>query len=156
MKKLFCVMGMVAVLSISAQAQTKEETEFFQSIFGMEKKAVVADFLSLEGQASDIFWPLYDEYESERKLHGVKRISLLNRYALQYESLSDAQTDQLMKDMMSLGKEYDKLIQKYFKSIRKSSGAKTAAQFYQLEVYFQSVIRLAILEQIPFIGEFDE
>lgn len=155
---MFFLMGMVAVFTISVQvqAQTKEEIEFFQAIFGMEKKEVVAAFISLEGQAETDFWTLYDEYESARKLHGQKRISLLNRYALQYESLDDAKTDQLMVDMISLGKDYDKLIQKYYKSIHKTVGSKAAAQFYQLEVYFQSVIRLEILEQIPFIGEFDE
>ena len=156
MKKLLFMMGMVAVLAISAQAQTKEEVEFYQAIFGMEKKAVVAEWITLEGEAANSFWTLYDEYESARKLHGQKRLALLNRYALQYESLDDAKTDQLMKDMISLGKDYDKLIQKYYKSIRKTVGAKPAAQFYQLEVYFQSVIRLEILEQIPFIGEFDD
>ncbi len=152
------MLGMVAActISVQVQAQTKEEVEFFQAIFGMEKKEVVAAFISLEGQAETDFWTLYDEYESARKLHGQKRISLLNRYALQYESLDDAMTDQLMTDMISLGKEYDKLISKYYKSIRKTAGSKAAAQFYQLEVYFQSVIRLEILDQIPFIGEFDE
>lgn len=155
MKKLYFLMSMIAVLAVSVQAQTREEIEFFQSAFGMEKKAVVSEWITLEGEAANSFWNLYDEYESSRKLHGQKRIALLNRYALQFESLDDAETDQLMKDMLSLGKDYDKLIQKYYKSIRKAVGAKSAAQFLQLEVYFQSVIRLDILDQIPFIGEFD-
>jgi hypothetical protein len=33
---------------------------------------------------------------------------------------------------------------------------KAAAQFYQLEIYFQSAVRLSIMEQIPFIGEFEQ
>ena len=156
MKKIYFLISMIAVLAMSVQAQTKEEVELYQAIFGMEKKAVVEEWITLEGTAAAGFWTLYDEYESARKMHGQKRLALLNRYALQYESLDDVQTDQLMKDMMSLGKDYDNLIQKYYKSIRKTVGSKTAAQFYQLEVYFQSVIRLEVLEQIPFIGEFDE
>ncbi len=156
MKKVYFLISMIAVFVMSAQAQTKEEIELYQAIFGMEKKDVVAEWVSLEGTAAAGFWTLYDEYESARKLHGQKRISLLTRYAIQYESLDDENTDQLMKDMMALGKDYDKLIQKYYKTIRKTVGSKTAAQFYQLEVYFQSVIRLEVLEQIPFIGEFDD
>jgi len=156
MKKYYFLVSMLVVFALSAQAQTKEEIELYQAIFGMEKKEVVAEWISLEGMAAAGFWTLYDEYESARKLHGQKRLALLNRYAIQYESLDDTQTDQLMKDMMSLGKDYDKLIQKYYKTIRKTAGAKSAGQFYQLEVYFQSVIRLEVLEQIPFIGEFDD
>ena len=156
MNRLFFMMGLVLVLSLSVQAQTKEEVELFQAVFGMEKKEIVAEFVALEGQAAAGFWTLYDQYETERKLHGKKRISLLNRYALQYETLDDPQTDQILKDMRALGKEYDNLIHKYYKQIRKTVGAKTAAQFYQLEVYFQSAIRLEIFDQIPLIGEFDK
>jgi len=156
MKIVYFLISMIAVFAMSAQAQTKEEIELYQAIFGMEKKAVVEEWITFEGTAAAGFWTLYDEYESARKMHGQKRLALLNRYALQYESLDDAQTDQLMKDMMSLGKDYDNLIKKYYKSIRKTVGSKSAAQFYQLEVYFQSVIRLEVLEQIPFIGEFDD
>ncbi|MCK4795492.1 MAG: hypothetical protein KAV87_67805 [Desulfobacteraceae bacterium] len=157
MKKFYFLISMISLMAMSAFSQTnKEEIEFYQSIFGMEKKAVVAEFITLKGEAATTFWDLYDKYETERKLHGQKRIALLNRYAMQYESLDDEKTEVLMKDMISIGNEYNKLISKYYKSIKKASGIKTAAQFYQLEAYFQSVIRLEILEQIPFIGEFDE
>ena len=60
-----------------------------------------------------------------------------------------------MKEMIALGTEYNKLIAKYYKSIKKECDIKSAGQFYQLEIYFQSAIRLTIMEQIPFIGELD-
>jgi hypothetical protein len=38
-------------VSLISYAQiNKEEIEYFQSIFGMEKKALVADFIKLEGE----------------------------------------------------------------------------------------------------------
>ena len=77
------------------------------------------------------------------------------KYAEEYETLNDETTEQLIKEMITLGNEYNKLIQKYYKSIKKASGIKSAAQFYQLEVYFQSAVRLSIMEMIPFIGEFE-
>lgn len=58
-----------------------------------------------------------------------------------------------MKEKIALGKEYNKLITKYYKSINKACGVKAEAQFYQLETYFQSTIRLTIMEEILFIGE---
>ena len=53
-------------------------------------------------------------------------------------------------------KEYDKIIQKYYKSIKKSCGIKPAAQFFQIEAYFQSAIRKTIFENIPLIGELEK
>ena len=67
---------MIAVLAITIQAQTNEEVEMYQAIFGMAKKAVVSEFISLEGQAAACFWTLNDQWESDRKMIGQKRISL--------------------------------------------------------------------------------
>ena len=148
------IIAFASMLMINAQS-AKEEIELYQSIIGMEKKAAVAEVISLSGESATAFWGLYDAYETERKLHGQKRIELLVKYAEEYMTLDDASTEEIINEMMALGKEYDKLIQKYYKSIKKTSGVKTAAQFYQLEIYFQSAIRFFIMDEIPFIGEFD-
>ena len=143
-----------AIVTVFAQSN-KEEVELYQSIFGMEKKAAVAEFITLDGDAEKAFWGLYDQYEAARKLHGQKRLVLLEKYVNNYMKLNDESTKPLMKEMISLGDDYNKLIKKYHKSIAKACGAKAAGQFYQLETYFQSAIRMTLMEEIPFIGELD-
>ena len=138
------------------QAQSNaEEIDFLQSIIGGEKKEVVADFIQLEGASSDAFWGLYDAYEVERKALGKNRISLLERYASEYEGISDVETDNLVMEAQKLAKGNEKLINSYYKKIKKASGSKAAAQFYQIENYFQALTRTTILENIPLIGELD-
>ena len=126
----------------------------FQSIFGMQKKAVVSEFLGIEND--DQFWSLYDQYETERKELGKKRIDLLVDYTQQYNSLNETKYDELIEQTISLRKSTDKLLDSYYKKIRKTSGSKLAAQFFQLESFFSSQIRASILEEIPYIGEFDQ
>ncbi len=154
MKKINLLLSILlfTVVSVSAQSQ-KEEVELFQSIFGMEKKAAVADFIIVEGETATNFWALYDEYETIRKENGQKRLDLLEKYSNEYSSLEDEKTRKITKEMISIGSKYDKLIQKYYKKVDKKCGAKYAAQFYQIEMYFQSVIRLTIMDEMPFIGE---
>lgn len=157
MKKINLMVSILVLTVVSVFAQSnKEEVELYQSVFGMEKKAVVSEFIKLEGESATTFWKLYDEYETVRKAHGQKRLNLLEKYVTEYESLDDAKTNEINSEMISLGNEYNKLIVKYYKSINKACGAKAGGQFYQLEVYFQSVIRLTLMEQIPFLGEFDK
>ena len=126
-----------------------------QSVFGMEKKAIVADFIQLEGTQGDAFWKLYDEYETERKELGRRRIALLEKYAENYTSLDEATTAEILDEMMSLQTGTDKLIASYAKKIKKEVDVKTAAQFYQIEGYLVSKIRTEILENIPVIGELE-
>lgn len=154
MKKLLTLL--VICLSTTAFAQSnKEDVDFIQSIYGKEKKTIIADFIKLEGAQKDAFWKLYDEYETKRKDLGKKRIALLEKYANSYSSIDDAAASEITKETIKLGAETDKLIATYHKKMEKAAGAKAAAQFYQIEAYFLSVIRASILESIPFIGELD-
>jgi hypothetical protein len=149
-----------AILMAMAFAQTsnaqsnKEETEFMQSIFGMEKKAIVAEFLKID--SSNPFWVLYDEYETKRKELGKERLNVLSAYVENYDNLADDKYDEVVASMISLRKSNDKLVDSYYKKIKKASGAKIAAQFFQLENYFLSEIRSSVMEGIPYIGEFDK
>lgn len=152
MKKLL-FLAVICLPLVSVAQSNKEDIDLIQSIYGKEKKTIVADFIKLEGAQKDAFWKLYDEYETKRKALGQKRVSLLEKYASNYASLDDATTSQIIKETVSLGAETDKLIATYHKKIEKAVGAKPAAQFYQLEVYLLSAIRTQIFESIPFIGE---
>jgi hypothetical protein len=157
MKKISVLLFSLFISGVAFSQSNKEDVDIIQSVLGKEKKALVTEFLKLEaGPKTDAFWKLYDEYETERKTLGKQRIALLEKYASSYGSTNDAQTDQLIKEMQSLQGKTDKLIIKYYDKIKKSSSVKTAAQFYQLEAYFLSVIRATILNSIPFIGELNE
>lgn len=156
MKKLFFIAIAMLMIAPMAKSQSNaEEVDFFQSIFGSEKKAMVASVIKLDGEANTAFWTNYDLYETARKSLGKERITLLEKYANQYEGMTDEQTDEIMGEMIKLGNANSKLIETYYKKIKKTSGAKAAAQFYHMENYFLSAIRATILESIPIIGEWD-
>ncbi len=150
---LIIVVG--SMITFSAQAQSnKEEIDLYQSLFGAEKKALIAEFLQLE--SNNPFWAIYDEYETERKQLGLNRLELINEYVENYSTLDDAKTDEIVAAMMKQKKSSDGLIDRYYKKVHKASGSKVAAQFYHFENYLLSAIRVAILENIPAIGAMDE
>lgn len=147
------ILAVFASIETSSAQSNTEEIDFIQSIFGMEKKTVVAEFLKLD--STDPFWSLYDEYELKRKELGKKRINLLSRYVDNYTTLGNDDYDDIIKNMISLRKSTDKLLDSYYAKVKKVSGSKTAAQFFQIEGYILIEIRSAIMEGIPYIGQFD-
>lgn len=154
MKKGILISIVVALVSINAYSQgSVEEVDFYQSVFGMAKKNITELFVEVDGPAKQEFWTLYDEYEVARKELGKTRLKLLNAYAENYLTLDATKTDELITAMATQKKNLDKLIVKYYKKMKKSAGVKPAAQFYQLENWLLSAIRLEIMENIPFIGE---
>jgi len=157
MKKLLVTIITIALTSVSAFSQSEnEEVDFYQSIFGMEKKAITEGFIQLDENKKADFWNIYDEYEAERKELGKKRIALISDYAENYAALTDEKMDELINSAIKQKANTDVLMAKYYKKIKKSVGSKSAAQFYQLENYFMSAIRAGIFESIPFIGELEK
>lgn len=156
MKKTLLTITLLILFGFGYAQSNKEEVDLVQSIFGMEKKAMVAEFIKVEGPMKDAFWTTYDAYEVERKELGKKRIDLLNKYAANYGTMDDATTDKIVSETIALQSQNDKLIATYYKKVKKNCGSKTAAQFYQIESYLLSEIRAAIMENIPLIGELDK
>jgi hypothetical protein len=152
-KSILCTIVFAIVYMTTYSQGNTEEIDYYQSIFGMEKKNIVSLFVEVEGAAAQEFWTLYDEYEIARKEFGKKRLELMESYAENYLTMDDPKTDELIMAMATQKKSLDKLIVKYYKKMKKSAGVKPAAQFYQLENWILSAIRLEILENIPFVGE---
>ncbi len=154
MKKLL-IAALLLISTVGFAQSNKEDVDVIQSLYGKEKKTILAGFIVLEGEQKDAFWKIYDEYETQRKELGKQRVALLEKYAANYGTMDDATTDQIIKEMTSLGVKTDKLIGTYYGKMKKSASVKAAAQFVQFEAYVLSVVRASIMESIPFIGELD-
>ncbi len=156
MKKLGILFAalFLAIQMGSAQSDV-EEIDFIQSIMGAEKKEVMSQFVNLQGPAADAFWKLYDEYEVKRKSLGKERIALIKQYAAEYDGITAEQTDVLMSKAIKLRNSNNKLLDSYYKKMKKAAGSKAAAQFHQLESYIQAAIRTELFNNIPLIGELD-
>lgn len=154
MKKLILIAITGLLMTSLSQPQIQqEEIDYFQSLFGMEKKAVVSQFLEIEND--DPFWPIYDEYEKERKKLSQERLATLMEYIENYNSLTDEKTDELVNQSISSKDDANKLIVKYYKKIKKTSGSKIAAQFFQIENYFIAAINAELYTSLPLIGELE-
>lgn len=149
MKKLsLLVIAIFSIGMIKAQSN-KEEVDFVQSVFGMEKKAIVAEFVKVDAAQKDAFWALYDEYETKRKELGKRRIELLTQYAENFDKLTNEKANAWTKEVISLSTKTDDLLTSYVKKISKATNPINALQFYQVEGYILSGIRVAILESLP-------
>ncbi|MFZ5973345.1 MAG: hypothetical protein ACOYXA_17305 [Bacteroidota bacterium] len=154
MKKLI---GVLLLLPIGLCAQQlSDESALIQSLFGSDKKKIVTEFVGVEGAARTEFLSLYDQYEEARKSLGEKKFSVLNNYVKNYKSLTEAETETVMSQIMKLTSGQEKLVVSYYKKIKKICGVQAAAQFYQIEWYLLSEIRTAVLESIPVISQLEK
>ena len=151
--KLLTVLTLVLTTTFTSYGQNSDnEITLIQELFGLEKTEMLSDLL---GDVNDDFWVVYKEYETKRMNLGKTRLALINDYSDSYDNLTDDKIDQLLKDMQNQSKNLEKLINQYTQKIKKVSGSKVAAQFYQLETYLLAAVRVKIMESIPLIGELE-
>jgi hypothetical protein len=151
MKKLLFIFIAFVAAGIANAQSNKEEIDMIQSVFGMEKKALVADFMSLDATKADAFWKLYDEYETQRKELGKKRIDLMEQYANNYNGMPAEVADKWMADVIKLGSSTDKLLLTYYKKVKKATDPVTALKFWHVETYILNSIRQSISSELPFV-----
>lgn len=151
--KVSIALTMLCALINTAFCQSAQtEVEIIQEVFGLEKRLVVANFMDIK-EADKGFWTIYDAYELERKALGRERLEVIAEYAKNYPNISDEEILSLLKRTTKIKKAFNKLQKTYFKRMKKELGVRKAAQFWQLENYFNSMIQAEIYSQIPFIGE---
>ncbi len=149
MRKLTLLFIAIFAFSFVNAQSAKEEVDIMQAAFGMEKKAMMAEFVKVDAAQADAFWKLYDEYETTRKAYGKERIDLLDKYVENYNKLTNEYADSWTKQVLSLQKKTDKLLVTYYNKIKKVTNPVVALQFFQAEGYILSGIRLSILEELP-------
>jgi hypothetical protein len=129
MKKLLTVLVIAGSTTAFAQSTMKEDVDIIQSVYGKSKKELVNSFMKLTATQADAFWKLYDQYETERKALGQKKIALIDDYAKNYETLTEAKADELAKGSLKNNLDYEKLFSKYYEKIKPAIGAINAARF---------------------------
>jgi len=151
MKKYIFIAVTLFIASFAYSQSDKEEIDLMQAAFGMDKKAVVTNFVHPSPAEKDAFWKLYDEYEAQRKELGKQRIELLKQYADQYMTMTGVDASAWTKKVIALQKKTDKLISDYYTKVLKISDGVVATQFYQIEYSILAAIRAKMLQNIPFI-----
>ena len=156
MKKAILLSSFLLAAMILKAQPTVDEINLIQSAYGMEKRAIVEQYMKLTEAEAAGFWKVYDEYEATRKEYGKRRVSNIVEYANNYANLTDEKASELVKKSLENQIAFTKLQESTFKKMAKVLPAKRAAQFIQLENYLETVIRLNIADDIPFIGELDD
>ena len=147
-RSLFVALLFTAFTPLINAQSNEDELQLMQSLYGMEKRDIVDEFVELTDAQSSEFWRLYDEYEAKRKELGKKRFTLINKYVNDYGKVSPANADTFMKEAIQLRIKYDNLRDSYYKKIKSRTDPVVAMQFYQLERYLSDLIRIEILEEI--------
>lgn len=153
MKKVLFLLAF-AIFGGQVIAQNNE-AEMMMSMFKVEKKALLMDFLKLNEDEAALFWPVYEEFTMDRGELSKKRIALITKYTDEYNTITAEQIDELVGESFANRAAIEKLHKSYYKKFKKAVGAKRAAQFVQYERFVDNAINTELNNNLPLIGEMD-
>lgn len=131
------------------QMQSRSAIEVTRADIQSDRQALVASNLPLTNEQAKAFWPLYREYRGEMQTVGDRLVNLVENYGKNYESLTDEQATQMMKEYMKMEKDSIAIKNKYVSRFTKILPAKTVMRFYQIEGKMDTIVMLAVESQIP-------
>lgn len=133
-------------------AQTIDDyLEVARDVLNTEKKAVVAEAMTLSEAESAPFWEMYNEYNAELYQVHTERVNIIKDFAANYESMSNEKADELWTNSMSYQSELLKLNKKYYKKFKKILPAGKAALYFQVENKIATLINAELALEIPLV-----
>ena len=150
MKKTIMV-TMLLMFVVSIAYANDAYLELLRQDVRTEKVGLITEIMEFSDEESEVFWPIYREYELELAKLTDSRIALIKDYAKNYDSLSDEKADEIVNSALKLRAKRHDLVKKYYKKFKKALSAKRAAMFIQLEMQINTLIDLQIAAELPLI-----
>ncbi len=149
MKKLILSAIFVAITAISFAQSVNDQIEVLRDMAATERRALVAENLMLNDEESKVFWPLYDEYRTEARKLGTKEIEMIQKFADNYETMTDEVATQIMNDYFDIVTRQNKLKAQYRTKMVKVLPAKLVLRYMQIENKIDAIIDYSLAAEIP-------
>ena len=126
-------------------------TEVQRAALKTEKKAIVAEAMQLTEEESTVFWPLYNEYNEKKYIINTKVYNLIQKYADDFETLTNEQAVELWNERMKIKNESSKLENTYFKKFLKIMDGKKVVRYFQTENKIADIVNYQIAMEVPLV-----
>ncbi|MGD8293819.1 MAG: hypothetical protein PVF37_19050 [Desulfobacterales bacterium] len=129
----------------------QDDLQAASEIIKTQKRLYIEKMLALTQQEKDVFWSLYDEYESGlSKLRG-ERIKLATNFLQSRRNLSDADAIAMLNQKLRLDEADLKLKQSYVVKFMQVMPGRKVVRFYQAENRFDTAAEAELYRNIPVI-----
>ncbi len=137
----------------SAGSNTASDTDIklLREDIRSERKRLVAANMPLTDTEATKFWPIYDQYAAEVSKLGDTRVALIKEYAQSYDTMTDAQANDLMNRSAAIDQQFSALLLKYVPIFEKVISAKKTAKWYQIDRRLDLLINLELAANIPMV-----
>jgi hypothetical protein len=115
----------------------------------LRRQAIVTSVMDLTPDESQKFWPMYRDYRVEMAKLGDRVSKLLVQYSDQYDTLTDAQADQIMKEWLSIENTKNDIKKKYVARFKKILPSRKVMRFFQADNKLDAMLNAKLASVVP-------
>jgi hypothetical protein len=127
--------------------QIDDSLRYAESIWSMQKKAMILEKMDLTEAEKSAFWPVYESYSNAIQYLDMEYIRLLT--FTPEEKLTDKKSNALTEHLLMNELLLARTRKQYFKKFRKALSPAQAGRFMQLDNNFRTMIRLEAQKDSP-------
>ena len=131
----------------------QEYVNLLRSDVRKQKVDIMGTVMQLDPDEAAKFWTIYKEYDAELTKLNDLRVANIQDYANNYDKMTDAKADELVKKAQDYRQQRTALVAKYYERVKESLGAIQAARFVQIEDQLLQLIDLQIESNLPVVKQ---
>ena len=141
----FVLFALLASTQLLGQ-QVDDSLRYAESIWSMEKKAMILDEMHLTEAEKSAFWPIYESYSNAIQYLDMEYIRLLQ---LSEKERSGKKSASLTEHMLMNELLLAKTRKQYFRKFRRALSPEQASRFMQLDNDFRTMLRIQMQKESP-------
>jgi superfamily I DNA/RNA helicase len=130
-------------------ANTNAYIELLKGDVEGRRDAIVTEILQLSPEDGTSFWPIYREYDKERRALNAAGAEAVQAYARDFQQLTNARADELLNKSFQLERQRVDLKAKYYERMKAALSATTAARFFEVDRQLQAIGDLQAYSVLP-------
>jgi hypothetical protein len=148
---LLFIMSFFSTSAFTQQA-TQVDLETAKRILQQERETIFIEALHLSVSQAAVFHPIYVEFNKEKRVLDDLLLKLFVQYSENYNQLDH----KVMHSFIKMSEEHQRresyVRKKYYRKLGKAISTELASQFYEVDDFISTTLRLNILMGLPFTG----
>jgi hypothetical protein len=157
MKKLLIALTAVASVSAAEGAlaqssgtiELSDQEQALVSQIQSDKRAIVVSSLGLTDTELADFTPIYDKYQAEMKKIFTRSGEILNKYASNYDSMTDDAAERILKEAFAVREDRNDILKDYANKLGKKLPAIKVLRWVQIESKLNTLIDWQMAQVVP-------
>jgi hypothetical protein len=158
----FCKSGKLEVILLfitilfSTPAFTQQaievDLETAKRVLQQERETIFIDALHLSVSQAAVFHPIYVDFNKEKRVLDDLLLKLFVQYSENYNKLDHKVMHRFIKMSEAHQRREPYVRKKYYRKLGKAISTELASQFYEVDDFISTTLRLNILMGLPFTG----